>query len=187
MRSRTRNGPEAHSKAVGPEARDFAGRLRRMIVTRSSSSIYQVTGHTLLDADTETKDAEHFGAVGFSSRPSSDEDTEAIVAFVGGPGNPIIVATRQEAVRKSMSVGLLADETQLHNSLVLIRIKSNGTVEIRTKAGTASPLATLDDLQELRDWIHDDMVIAVPSAGSSTPGTTTPPPTPAGTSVLKAQ
>lgn len=127
----SRSGPREHAEAVGPEARDFAGKVRRMLVTRTSSPRYQVTGHTLLEGNIETRDAEVFQGVGFYALPADDGDTEAIVAFVGGPGNPIIVGIRQEAVRRAMAADMSADETQVHNSKTLIRIKRNGTVEIR--------------------------------------------------------
>lgn len=183
----TRSSPAELARSVGSEAREFAGKIRRMVVTRTSSPLWQVVGHKLLDGSTETRDAENFaGLAGFYSRPSDDDDVEAIIAFPGGAGNPVIVATRQEAVRRVIAADLAADETQMHNSAVLIRIRANGTVEIRTSGGTALPLATKADIDALAAWIDTTMVVVTPS-GNSTPGSTTPPPAATGTIVLKAE
>jgi len=180
-----RSKPAELARAVGQEAREFAGLIRRMVVTRTTSALWQITGHTLLDGTTETREAENFaGGAGFYSRPSADEDVEAVIAFPGGAGSPIIVATRQEAVRRVIAADLAADETQLHNSTTLIRIMADGTVEIRSRLGTAIPLATKADLDALADWIHTTMVV---NATGATAGTTNDPPDADGTQVLKAE
>jgi len=190
----TRSGPRELAEAVGGAARELAGKVRRMIVTRTRTALWQVTGHLLLDGTTETRDAENFaGGVGFYSRPSEDEDTEAIVAFPGGPGNPIIVATRQEAVRRVIAADLNADETQIHNSAVVIRIKANGTVEIRTAAGVAAELATKADLAALRAvllaWVPVAMDggLALKTLITTWLGAGPAYAWPAGTTVLKAE
>jgi hypothetical protein len=204
--SNTRSGPLELARAVGTKARELAGMLRRMVVTRTNSAIWQVTGHTLLDGDTETRDVELFGGIGFYARPNDDDDTEAIVAFpAGGSGGPIIVAVRQEARRRVMTTDLASGETQLHNSSAdnptIIRIKANGTVEIRALAGVAAALALKADVQALRDWVNNQFSSAaghihvVSGAATTTmttvavPGSTptVPAPTPVGTTVLKGQ
>lgn len=188
MKAGPRNPVEMHEE-VGARARGEAGRIRRMTITRTNSALYQVTGHRLLDDDVETRDAEIFHGVGFAARPSEDADTEAIVAFVGGPGNPIIIATRQEAVRRVIAADLEADETQLHNSAVLIRIKNDGTVEIRTSGGVAQELATKADVAALRATFNTHTHQYAP--GPDPPVPTAPPAiaaaAPVGTSVLKAE
>ncbi len=151
----TRSGPRELAEAVGTRSREFAGMVRRMIVTRTRTARWQVTGHKLLDGNTETRDAELFGGVGFHARPNEDDDTEAIVAFpAGGQGGPIIVAVRQEARRRVVTTDLAAAETQIHNSATgsaatIIRIKADGTVEIRSLAGVALPLPTLAEFNAL--------------------------------------
>lgn len=186
----TRNGPRELAEAVGAKARELAGKIRRFVVTRTTSALWQVTGHDLasIGGEVETREAEVFQGIGFYARPDDDEDTEAIVAFVAGAGNPIAIAVRNEATRRQIAADLLAGETQIHNATVLIRIKANGTVEIRTAAGVAVPLATKADLEALRTYVRSNMTIACP-AGTSTPGTSdvTGPPAVAGTQVLKAQ
>lgn len=160
-------GPGQLKDELGADARENAGRVRRMVVTRTNTALYQVTGHKLLEDDIETRDAEVFGGVGFAARPSVDADagdTEAIVAFVGGPGNPIIIAQRQEGARQIIAADLATDETQLHGAIgaggVLIRIKANGTVEIRTAGGIAQPLMTKADGQALRVAIQGAATVA---------------------------
>jgi hypothetical protein len=155
----TRSGPRELAEAVGTAARELAGKVRRMIVTRTRTALWQVTGHTLLDGTTETRDAENFaGGVGYYARPNDDEDVEAIVAFPGGPGNPIIIATRQEATRRVIAADLSADETQLHNSSTLIRIKSDGTVEIRSAAGVAQSTILGEAYRSAEDTLDAAMV-----------------------------
>lgn len=149
MKNTTGSGPLEHAEAVGAHAREFSARLRRMVVTRSNSDILQVTGHTLLDGDVETWEAESFQGIGYAARPAEDEEVEAIVGLVGGPGNPIVIATRNQATRVSMAADLAAGETQLHNAVVLIRILAGGKVEIRTKNGTPKKLAFQEDLDAL--------------------------------------
>lgn len=150
-----RQSPAALAAAVGQRARELAGKIRRMIVTRASGALWQVLGHVLLEGDEETHEAEVFGGVGFAAVPNSDEDVEAIVAFVGdGAGNPIIVAIRQEARRVAIA-DLAAGETQIHNSIVganatIVRIMANGTVEIRKHGGAALPLMTKADGDAIR-------------------------------------
>lgn len=186
MSSATRSTPGELAAAVGEGERRLAGLLRRMIVTRTTSAIWQVQGHRLLDDTLETRDAEVFAGVGIAARPSSDDDVEAIVAFPQGGAGPIIVATRQEAVRRVMAADLDADETQLHNSEVLIRIRANGTVEIRSKNGTAQELATKADVVNMRVWL----LTHTHSGGTILGNTGNPlvaPPAVVGTSVLKAE
>lgn len=140
--SATRHGPRELAEAVGLGQRELAGKIRRMIVSRASGARWQVQGHELLDGTIETRDVDVFAGVGFASRPSADEDVEAIVANVGGAGQPTIIAARQEGVRRSVAGDLEADESQVHNSDTIIRIRANGTVEIRA-AGVAAVQSTL--------------------------------------------
>jgi hypothetical protein len=167
----TRSGYGERAAQVGTRAREFDGKLRRMVVTRTRSALYQVTGHLLLDGSTETRDAEVFAGVGFASRPSEDADTEAVVAFLG-PGQPVIVAMRQEAIRRAIAADLAANETQLHNATTLIRIKANGTVEIRTSGGVAHRLAKASELAALAEDFYGH---GHPSTGAGPIPTFTPP------------
>lgn len=192
--SATRSGPLELAKAVGREARELAGMLRRMIVTRTSSALWQVLGHDLghIGGDVETRDAEMFGGVGFYARPSSSGDVEAIVAFpAGGRAAPVIISIRQESVRQDVAGDLAEDETQIHNTEVRIRIKANGTVEICTHGGDPQPLPTLATLEALRDAILGWVPVGTDGGAALkvalTELFTGPPAWPVGTTVLKAE
>lgn len=169
MSGGTRGGPAELAASVGEAARRAAGMLRRMIVTRTTA-IWQVAGHLLLDGSRETREAEVFGGVGFAARPASDASggpVEAIVAFMGeGAANPVIIATRQEGVRRMVAADLAIAETQLHNALTIIRIKANGSVEIRTSGGVAAPLATKADLATLKQAISDAVIVGMDGGAS---------------------
>ncbi len=195
MNTSTRSSARELAEAVGTRARDLAGKIRRVVVTRTTGLLWQYLGHDLavLGGDVETRDAEVFGGVGFASRPSSSGDVEAIIAFVGdGAGSPIIIATRQAASRKVVYADLEADETQIHGAIgeggTIIRIKADGSVEIRSVGGVAGPLATKADLDTLKDAITNAVIVAN-DGGASLKSTilTALAAWPAGTDVLKAE
>lgn len=176
-------GDWANMNAPGP--RDLLGRIRRFALGITTRAFWQVVGHVLDDGTTETHDIEPFSGVGFFSRPPSSSRAEVIVVYVGGPQSPAIVASRDEDVRRAVAADLAEDETQIHNSKAIVRIKAGGTVEIRLAGGVALPLATKADLAALASFVQG-MTLAVSgaTAGPPAPGTV---PTGAGTTVLKAQ
>jgi hypothetical protein len=184
--------------------------LRRMIVTRTTSALWQVQGHDLSmigGEDIETRDAELFGGVGFASRPNTSDDVEAIVAFpAGGSGGPMILAARQEARRQIVAADLEAEETQIHNSSsstpAIVRVKADGTVEARSFAGVALPLATKADLDALADYVSEQFAstgtghthtlasggtVTLTTVEAAAPGVAPGIPEAAGTSVLKGE
>jgi phage gp45-like len=174
--SGSRSGPRELAASVGQKARTLAGKIRRMIVSRADSAIWQVLGHDLSDigGEEETREAEVFGGIGFAARPNETDDVEAIVAFVGdGAAQPIIIATRQEARRVAIADDLEAGETQIHNTAtgtnaVIIRIMANGTVEIRKPAGVAVSIAKKSDAEAAATW--DANHVHLDSTGSPTSG-----------------
>lgn len=121
------------------QARELAGKIRRMAVSvtnvlagagTTTASFWQVVGHLLLDNTTkETADAEVFSGVGFYARPPAGANAEAIVAFPGGPANPAIVASRDEATRKKVAGACGQDETFVFNSQVAIRFTASGLIQ----------------------------------------------------------
>lgn len=121
------------------QARELAGKVRRMAVSvtnvlagvgTTTASFWQVVGHLLLDNTTrETADAEVFSGVGFYARPPAGANAEAIVTFPGGPSNPVIVASRDEATRKKVAGAALQDETFIYNSKVAIRFTASGLIQ----------------------------------------------------------
>lgn len=153
--------------------RERLGAIRRMAVNLTSGSFWRVLGHLLFGNVREQHDAEVFSGIGFYARPKAGANAEAIVAFVGGASNPIIIATRDEDARKAIAQ-LDDDSTAMFNTATIIVIKPDGTVEIRTAAGVAHPLPTLD---EFNAHTH-------PAPGGATSAPTTPA---TGTAVLKAQ
>lgn len=131
-------------------ARRLAGLVRRMAVTVTSATFWQVVGHLLLDSKTrETLDAEVFSGGGFYWRPKAGANTEAIVAFPGGPENPAIVALRDEDLRKKMAQ-LAQDEAAMVNTQAGVYITHDGFVEARQDGGTGVGLAKLSELNDLR-------------------------------------
>ncbi len=150
--SRTRSGPGEHADAISAAARDVLGRIRRMAVTLTSSAIWQVAGHILLDGDLETRPAEAFTGFGFYARPPAGGTPEAIVVFPGGAANAVIVGTRDEKTRREVFkvVGkLAAGETAVFNAGSIVILKADGTIEIRSIGGVAAPVATKADLSTL--------------------------------------
>jgi len=121
------------------QARELAGKVRRMAVSvtnvlagvgATTASFWQVVGHLLLDNTTqETADAEVFSGVGFYARPPAGANAEAIVAFPGGPSNPVVVASRDEATRKKVAGAALQDETFVYNSQVALRFTASGLIQ----------------------------------------------------------
>jgi phage gp45-like len=120
------------------QMRQLAGVIRRMAVTVTNifkdgatpASFWQVVGHILLDNTTqETADAEVFSGVGFYARPPAGANAEAIIAFPGGPSNPCVVASRDEATRKAVAGAAAQDETFVFNSKVALRFTASGLIQ----------------------------------------------------------
>lgn len=124
--------------ALSGDARAAAGMIRRMALTLTSEVTWQVTGHELLDGKPETRQAEVFSGIGFFSRPRPGSNAEAILGFVGGSSNPVVVATRDEDTRKRMAT-IQQDETVVFNSVARVLVKRNATVEISSGAGNVEP------------------------------------------------
>lgn len=167
--------------STAPLMRRLAGLVRRVSITVTSGAFWQGVGHLLLDGDKETLPFEVFSGIGFYARPPAGANTDAILAFPGGPENPVAVAMRDEATAKKMAGGLQQDETAAFNTQAGLYITAAGKVEARAFGGTAVALATKADIDSLRTWIAGHV------HGSSGPPTGTPPPNASGTSVLRGQ
>jgi phage gp45-like len=165
-----------------------AGAIRKMAISLTSKALWQLTGSRLLDGSIETiPNGEPFLGVGFHARPSSSGKPEAIVLMVGDDATqPVVVAVRDEKTRQAIAGALAADETAMFNSLVIAIAKANGTYEIRTKDGTAIPLATKADIDALKTWAATHLHTA-PGGGGPTTAPTVGPPSAAGTTVLKGE
>lgn len=179
-------------RAIGGEARDLAGKIRRMAISLTSRSFWQVVGHRLLDNSTETRDVEIFSGIGFYARPPADGKPEAMVAFQEGGANPVIIAIRDEKTRRAVAGAIGVDETAMYNTVAMVLVKSNETIEIRTPDGIADPVARKSDIAALRTALGT-AVIALGAGGAAdiavkadlvTGGPNT---WPVGTTVLKAE
>lgn len=194
------SGPEGHAQDTNAERRSLLGRVRRMAVKLTTGTRWQVLGHRLLDGVIEALELETFPGIGFFARPRAGKG-EAVVISVGGSDHRVVIAVRDEELRQLAAGGFAPDETGAFNSLAIVKIKADGTVEVRAIGGAAVPLATKADVQALRDYVNNQFSTAsghthVVVAGVTTTTTTvavpgTPPtvaaPNPAGTTVLKGQ
>lgn len=136
--SATRNGPGEWAETNAPDRRGLVGSIRRMAIKLTSRALWQLVGHTLPDARTETRNVEAFTGIGYYSRPKSSDRAEAIVLFPGGDAQtPVVVATRNEDTRKAIAGALAEDETAIFNSLAIALIKASGVIELRSAAGVA--------------------------------------------------
>ncbi|HEX6022561.1 MAG TPA: hypothetical protein VFZ00_11240 [Solirubrobacter sp.] len=180
------------------QARELAGKVRRMAVSMTNilagagtttASFWQLVGHLLLDNTTrETADAEVFSGVGFYARPPAGANAEAIVAFPGGPSNPVVVASRDEATRKAVAGAALQDETFVFNSKVAIRCTASGLVQIYLLGGpTPVQLALKSDVDAVISAYnahkHTGVSTGVGISGAPQPGDHAP--ASVGSSVLR--
>lgn len=135
-----RNTPEDFARTISPEARAFRGSVRRYAVRFTEGTHWQMTGHKL-DGDTETKGLEVFSGVGFYSRPKAKAKAEAIAARIGDAQHMVVVATRDEALRRLYKAELEGDPdlAAMFNTATIAIIKPDGTVEIRNRLGVAEP------------------------------------------------
>lgn len=172
---------------LSPLRKKLDGLVRRMTVRLTSKTLWQLAGFKI-DGRLQTIFAELFTGIGITARPPEGSKAEAMVINVGDADHPAIIGTRDEATRAKVAGALKADETMLFNSKAVVHVKADETVEVRKPGGIAVPLATKADLQALRDYIENTMVITCP-AGTSTPGTSdvNGPPDPDGTAVLKGE
>jgi phage gp45-like len=181
---------------------EMRGLIRRVgIGIAAADRLWQFLGYEGAEGERETfDDVEVFQGIGFAARPRRGAG-EAIIANVGGrAGHPVAVATHDRGTEPD---DLDEDETSAHNSVAAIRFKKDGTIEATDRAGgEAVKLATLADLQALRNWLAV-LVLKVtvtgttgvtlppgapdPAPGDPPPVPGAPPPSPIGTSILKAQ
>jgi len=76
----------------------------------------------------------------------------------------------------------------VYTDKALVHLKDDGTIEARSASGTAVPLATLADVQAIRDALNGHTHTYVPGGGAPTTTTVNPSvPAPTGTTKLKAE
>lgn len=169
--------------ATNPEKRSLRAMVRRLAVVATARVLWQLSGVRNLDGTTEVLNVEVFPGIGFYARPPSGRG-EVIMVNVGGANAPAVVASRDEQTRKDVA-DLDADEAAMFNSVATVHVTAAGTVDVRSAAGAAVPLATKADIDALREWalahIHTDPVSGVTTAP------TVAPPSAAGTTVLMGE
>jgi phage gp45-like len=223
------SGPTTKELAAvtDPFRRFVRSMIRRMVTSDTRHAIWQLVGVRDADGRDEVRTVELFPGVGIAARPPSGRKAEVIVAHAGGAESPAIVATREEKTaaeaRKAIG-GLAAGETviyasgttyivlradgtiEVRNAAATIVVNPDATVEVRTPAGVARKLAFHDELEALRDYVHNQFkasaghihALAVAGAGGVTTtiaasngagGTapSEPVPVPVGTVVLKGE
>lgn len=128
--------PEEFAEVTSAFRREFAGAFRRMLVTRTGTGTWQTMGHALLDpTKPETREIENWPGIGVTARPPDGGSGEAVVVQIGGPNNPAIVATRDEATRTLVD-DIAPNESTLYNSLSRVYVRNDGTIELRSHTPT---------------------------------------------------
>lgn len=196
----TWRGSEEFARERGEIFRLLKGMVRRLAVTLAEGGIWQVLGQHGGAGGDETNDVELFGGIGFHSRPPSSGKPEAIAVAVGGAKHQAIVATRDEATRQAVAGDLQEDGAAIFNSQAIVRVEGS-RIEARSATGNASPVATLADLQALRDYVDAQLsatgghthtvaggtTTAIVTVVSGTTPPTHPPPAPNGTEIFQAE
>lgn len=166
-----------------------AGAVRRMIVTRATSAIWQLAGFRMPNGSTETLRAEVFGGIGLFAIPPAGNKPEAIVIMVGPDDSkaPAIIAVRDEKTRAAIAGALEADETALFNSQAIVHLKADGTIEARSEGGVALPLATKADIDALTATFNAHFHTGVVVGGAFSGPPATPAAAAIGTTVVKGE
>lgn len=166
------------ARGNSPFERKVANMVRKMIVLFTPKGTWELQGFRELK---ERVRAEVFQGVGIWARPPANSKITAVVVSVGDSDNQVVIALRDEKTRQAVAAAIADDETLLHNTRAGVHLKADGTIDVRAHGGAAVPLATLADLQALRNWVAN---LAVGGSGSAIiPGC----PSPTGTTVLKGQ
>lgn len=170
--SSSTNTPQEWRDETSSTRREIRGAVRRMAITLTSGTFWQVLGHLLLDGTPETRHPEVFSGVGFYGRPKAGHNADAIVVFPGGSSNPVIIATRDEDARRAVAK-IAEDETAMFNSATAVTVRANGTVEIRGVGGTAQRTVRGETYRSAEDEMLTAVSAAVDLIGQI-PGLTAP-------------
>lgn len=167
--SSTDNTTKDWRAETSPSERSAAARVRRMAIRLTSGVFWRLAGHLLLDGVTrEARDAEVFSGIGFFSRPKQGANAEAVV--VGDAENPIIIATRDEAVRQAIA-RLEQDSTAIYNTMAIVVIKPDGTIHIRSKNGTAQSTVRGQTYRSAEDTMLTALGVFATAIGALNPAT----------------
>lgn len=171
---------------AGQPANQLRNLVRHYVVTKAAGAVWKLLGLIDGDGNEEKEDAPIFPGIGVWARPPSSGKPEAVVNLIGAStGNPAIVAMRDEKTRAALDKalgGIKAGETTTYGEKSVVYHKDDGTIEARSWTGTAVPLATKADVDNLRTWL----IAHLHSGGGGGTPTTTPPAA-AGTKKLKGE
>jgi hypothetical protein len=174
------------AKTNDPEGNSIRGRIRRMAITATAKALWTLAGY-LIDGQREEVPAEAFTGIGIAARPPATGKPEAIVLMLHDAKHPVIAAVRDQKTAAAIAGAIKAGETMLFNALALVYLKDDGTIEARSAGGVAVPLATLADVQAIRNALHEH---AHTYAGGAGPALTTlnpAVPAPTGTTKLRGE
>jgi len=174
----TYRDPSDHAQESSSRWRNLAGMIRRMRVKFSEGTLWQLAG-----IPKEDPRAEVFPGIGIYARPPKSGSPEVIVVQIGGAKSFAVAALRDEVTRQAVAGGVGVGETMIYTDKVVVFLRANNTVEIRSAGGVALPLATKADVALLATFVNGLFVGGVGSAVIP-PGTV---PQPTGTTVLRAE
>lgn len=153
-----------YRQRIGKAATAMKSTIRRMIIGGTSRPLWQLFGFERADEE----NAPVFSGIGFYSRPRSDANAEVIIVKVGGGSeHPVIVATRDESLRKAIDAikNMAADESAIFNSSARVHVRANGTVEIDDGSGAVA-LALKSDVDALKTAHDTHTHLYAPGPGS---------------------
>jgi phage gp45-like len=167
--------------------RKLTGAVRIMFVEFSDGDRWQLRGQK-----GESPRSGFFNGIGIYARPPESGSAQVILVNFGGPKSHAIAAARDEVTRAAMAGDIAAGETMVYTDKVCLFLRADGTIEARSKDGEAKRLATVDELNTLRDFVVSHIHLA---PGGNTGGALVnpaggSPPVPgefSGTSVFRAE
>ncbi len=184
-------------------ALDMANMIRRVVTSATAGGRWGIEGYELDDIDTgvaftegvDDDPVDVFAGIHIYARPAAADKSEGILLHVGGEAeHPVLAALRNEDARLRYVAefgDLSRGEVVVFNSAGTARVKvrTNGEIEItvaagqkllvKTKAGTALPVATKADVDAIQAALDGHSHLYIPGAGPGTVSTTGNPSVPA--------
>lgn len=159
-------GKDDLAAQIGEFRRFVHGMIRRMKVLATDGPLWRVLGHNGGSGGDETIDLAPYTGIGIYARPPADGgQPEVLMVALGGAKAVVAVGARDEATRREMAA-LQPDETAIFTSKAIVVIKADGTVEIRSKEGTASPVTPIATTAQIMTALTN----AIATLGGATVG-----------------
>lgn len=108
---------------------------RRFRIVETSKVAWRLNGMEGGEGDVEQEDAELFPGIGIYARPKGSDRAEALVVKVGGEsGHPVVVAVRDEDMRRAQAVirDLGEGEVAVFNHLGYAKFDAQGNLTIHS-------------------------------------------------------